>query len=132
MKIGIIVVNLLIASLTMSCTTLTADNERVNQLQNHNVRKGDSKETVISKVGQPLMRRSDGAEETWTYARNNQRGLHTALAPAMMIPIAGVFVAANQGDKQGGQQSSTLTVIFNSSGRVKSANAVKTQVQSGF
>lgn len=75
------------------------------------------------------MRRFVGSEETWIYVRDNQRGLVNASAPARMIPIAGIFIAANQLEKQGGQQSANLTVVFNSSGRVKSANAVKTQIQ---
>ena len=54
MKIAAIFTSLLMTSLSVSCTTLSVDNERVNQLQNHGVRKGDSKETLIAKVGQPL------------------------------------------------------------------------------
>ena len=129
MRIKIIAASILIASCSLSCTTLEADNARVNQLQNHNIHKGESKESVISKLGQPTMRRFVGSEETWIYVRDNQRGLVNASAPARMIPIAGIFIAANQLEKQGGQQSANLTVVFNSSGRVKSANAVKTQIQ---
>jgi outer membrane protein assembly factor BamE (lipoprotein component of BamABCDE complex) len=115
----------------MACTTLSAENQKVNQLNAHGIRKGDSQEVVISKIGSPTMKRTIGSEETWSYIRDNRRGQRAAMTPYLLIPFAGMFVAANEINKQGGYQSSNLNVIFNPNGRVKSVNLIKTQAQEG-
>ena len=99
------------------------ENQKVNSLINHGVRKGDSKSAVIQKIGRPLLMQEFNGTEMWTYSRSNESGL---VNPRLLIPVVGMVASMRAMDENGGYQSVHLTINFNGQDRVSSVNMNKT------
>ncbi|WP_156345208.1 hypothetical protein [Verrucomicrobium spinosum] len=110
----------------VSCTSIQQENQKVNDLANHGVRKGDSKSEVIRKIGKPLVMQEFNGTEMWIYTRSNESGL---INPRVLIPVVGMVASMRAMDQSGGYQSVSLTINFNGQDRVSSVNVNKTSAR---
>ncbi|MCB1209577.1 MAG: outer membrane protein assembly factor BamE [Verrucomicrobiales bacterium] len=90
------------------------------------VAKGDSKDTVLGKLGRPTSVLHTNGQERWIYVASNARKLDRDMHARSLVPIVGPIMMY-QYAKSAQHENSMVQVTFSASGRVASVNRTLSQ-----